>query len=373
MTKKVSSFFPEFGSDLANYKGSEVVARLGKSAIQETVCGVLLGKNIRSLTEGLTRRRIALCSAAVLDAYIGAANEIHDFEKNMISIVGKEYSAGKLSKGESMFLLWMLGLTNKGVQNILRGDIENELPEYVESTSNAISSAAKIATENCGKLSGEIKLSGKTLNLSWENLSQIFTVIGAQTLAIRGSEKSMYGKLFEKLVMGTLLTILGFKNVKTGETATPSKLFWLSQREDKRESDATAIVSDKKGMRFDIGFIGPGNPEISLDKVSRFERQMEYGKNKLKMGVIILIDRLGKNSRTEDMAKAINGHVVQMSNPTWVRDVAKILQKKCGYCHPVSSMTNAQLTAYIKKEAMKVDITPFIQLNDVDGTDSDDE
>ena len=235
MDTKVSSFFPEFGTSLANYKGSEVVSRLGKSAIQETVCGVLLGKNIRSLTEGLTRRRIALCSAAVLNAYLNAAGSIPDFENRLISLVGQEYNEGKLSKAESMFLLWMLGLTNKGVQNILRGDKNEALKEYAESTKSALESAAKKATEQCGELSGELVLGGKTLNLNWKNLTQIFTVIGAQTLAIRGSEKSMYGKLFEKLVMGTLLSILGFKNIKPGQNESPSMLFWLSQREDKRD------------------------------------------------------------------------------------------------------------------------------------------
>lgn len=368
MDTKVSSFFPEFGTSLANYKGSEVVSRLGKSAIQETVCGVLLGKNIRSLTEGLTRRRIALCSAAVLNAYLNAAGSIPDFENRLISLVGQEYNEGKLSKAESMFLLWMLGLTNKGVQNILRGDKNEALKEYAESTKSALESAAKKATEQCGELSGELVLGGKTLNLNWKNLTQIFTVIGAQTLAIRGSEKSMYGKL----VMGTLLSILGFKNIKPGQNESPSMLFWLSQREDKRESDATAIVSNENGMRFDIGFIGPGNPEISLDKVSRFERQMEYGQNKLKMGVIILIDRLGEGSRTARMAEGINGHVVQMSKPTWVRDVAQILHHECAYNHPIIAMTDAQLVSYIKRESTKVDISPFIQ-SVTDENDEDDE
>lgn len=361
MNKKISSFFPDFGASLANYKGSEVVSRLGKNAIQETVCGVLLGKNIRSLTEGLTRRRIALCSAAVLDAYSKAASSIPNFENRIISLVGQEYNGGRLSKAESMFLLWMLGLTNKGVQNILRGDKNEALKEYAVSTKSALESAAQVATEKCGELSGEIKLGGKTLKLNWQNLSQIFTVIGAQTLAIRGSEKSMYGKLFEKLVMGTLLSILGFRNILPGQEESPSMLFWLSQREDKRESDATAILSKENGMRFDIGFIGPGNPEISLDKVSRFERQMEYGQNKLNMGVIILIDRLGEGSRTAKMAEKINGHVVQMSKPTWVRDVAQILHDDCGYTHPIVKMTDAKLVAYIKRESAKVDIAPFIQ------------
>lgn len=162
MDTKVSSFFPEFGTSLANYKGSEVVSRLGKSAIQETVCGVLLGKNIRSLTEGLTRRRIALCSAAVLNAYLNAAGSIPDFENRLISLVGQEYNEGKLSKAESMFLLWMLGLTNKGVQNILRGDKNEALKEYAESTKSALESAAK-------KSNGTMRRTFRRISSRWKN------------------------------------------------------------------------------------------------------------------------------------------------------------------------------------------------------------
>ena len=36
---------------------------------------------------------------------------------------------------------------------------------------------------------------------------------------------------------------------------------------------ASALIKAGHGVRFDIGFIGRRNPEISLDEVSRFERE----------------------------------------------------------------------------------------------------
>src|SRR3990172_192510 len=107
-------------------------------------------------------------------------------------------------------------------------------------------------------------------------MKSLIKTIGAQTLAIRGSEKSAYGKLFEKLVLGSLLHILGFKHIAPPPQEY-EKVFWLSSRNEKRESDATLLYELGQGVRFDIGFIGRGNPEISLDKVTRFEREISLG------------------------------------------------------------------------------------------------
>jgi hypothetical protein len=73
------------------------------------------------------------------------------------------------------------------------------------------------------------------------------------------------------------LHILGFEYVTPPPHKT-SRVFWLSSREERRESDATLLYEAGKGVRFDIGFIGRGNPEISLDKVSRFEREISLGR-----------------------------------------------------------------------------------------------
>ena len=117
-------------------------------------------------------------------------------------------------------------------------------------------------------------MDGDLIYIDWDTILQIMTSIGAQTLAIRGSEKSTYGKLYERLILGVLLEILGFKLVNRENIKNPKKVFWLSSRDEKRESDATLLFEAGKGVRFDIGFIGRGNPEISLDKVSRFEREI---------------------------------------------------------------------------------------------------
>ena len=185
--------------------------------------------------------------------------------------------------------------------------------------------------------------------------------IGAQTLTIRGSEKSMYGKFFEKLVLGSVLSILGFHHISKNNTSNNKMVFWLSERQDKRESDATALLKAGFGIRFDIGFIGRGNPEISLDKVSRFEREMERGGISHNTITIILVDTIGDNSRITDMAQNIGGHIIQMSGTYWVYELAKTIHDSFPfYSSPILSTSQEKSIDYLKKNMKKVKLEDFI-------------
>ena len=45
---------PEIGKNLASYKGSELLDRIGEKTVKDVVSNVLCGANIRSVTETLT-------------------------------------------------------------------------------------------------------------------------------------------------------------------------------------------------------------------------------------------------------------------------------------------------------------------------------
>jgi hypothetical protein len=134
----------------------------------------------------------------------------------------------------------------------------------------------------------------------------------------------------------------------------------MSQRENKRESDATLLLKPGAGVRFDIGFIGPGNSEISLDKVSRFEREMEYGRQLHYMSTIIIIDRIGQNSRIKGLAAVIKGDIVQMSMSYWVKEIAEILRDKLGFDHEINYLSNEDSLQYIKGEMNVVSLRNFV-------------
>jgi hypothetical protein len=358
MKKNVSEFVPKLGADLSSYGGRQLLARIGEEAIREVVTSVLCGENLRSLTEGLTRRRLMLSNAAMLSTFLSASSAIPDFVRQSPTLIAEELTGGRLSKEKKLFLTWLVGLTEKGIQNILRGNDDDELKAYLSELNASLVESVKGAESVFGELSGSVSFQNQAVKLNWENVLYLFVAVGAQTLAIRGSEKSIYGKFFEKLVLGSLLTLLGFEKISPADTAKSERVFWMSQRENKRESDATLLLKRGVGIRFDIGFIGSGNSEISLDKVSRFEREMAHGRNLNYMNTVVIVDRIGAKSRIKELAKAIDGDIVQMSMSYWVKEVAGLLAKN-GFKHPILGMTNEQSLEFVRSSMKNVDLKSF--------------
>ena len=215
-----------------------------------------------------------------------------------------------------------------------------------------------------GELSGVLALdSGAKAEVNWLLMTYMLNTIGAQTLAIRGSEKSAYGKLFEKLILGSLLHILGFKLVSAGQAAEFNRVFWLAARGEKRESDATLLYEAGKGVRFDIGFIGRGNPEISLDKVSRFEREISLGRSHWYLATIIIVDRIGAGSRIEQLARQIEGTIIQMSAGYWPQQVALELNRVLDLKHELVDMEQSQIGPYLARKMTEVPLEDFIAIS----------
>jgi len=358
-TESVSKYIPELGLSLAKYSGEQLIDRVGQDIIKNVVGSILCGGNVRALTEGLTQRRISLSNAAMLIAYLNAAKNIKNFQQRLPQIVSNELQVSKLSQEQRVFLQWLVGLTGKSVQNVLRSD-HDQLEAYLTDLESSLKNAIKQSKKEFGDLQGSITIDKENYLINWPTILQLFTAIGAQTLAIRGSEKSMYGKLFEKLILGSLLTILGFEQIDPKKSTKSDKVFWLSQRESKRESDATLLLKAGTGVRFDIGFIGPGNTEISLDKVSRFEREMDFGRKLHFMSTIILVDRIGEGSRINELARRIDGNIIQMSMNYWVKEICQILKKTIGFDHKILKLSNEDSLEFINNEMQKINLNDFV-------------
>ena len=192
------------------------------------------------------------------------------------------------------------------------------------------------------------------------------TAIGSMTLTIRGSDKSIYGKLFERLVLGSVLSILDFERVNPVTNDKDSRVFWLSDSSDARESDATILVKPGQLARFDIGFIGPGNSEISKDKLTRYAREIEIGKNRHSSRTYIIVDRLPDTSKTRQVAEKVGAEIVQMSLRFWPRDLAKRLCSQFDYQHDLAEMSDAEISGYLASRLEEIPIQEFVA-----GMDSD--
>lgn len=339
------------------YSGKTIIDSLGEEMIREVVASILCGGNVRSLTEELTRKRLGVSNAILFAAFLHSQNETERFVERIPELAKVEME--RKPTEERQFLQWCIGLTQKGIQNILR-DEGGALVEYLNAYEGALKEAVAEVTKDYGEFDGVAKLSGIEAKMDWPFILSLFAAIGSQTLTIRGSEKSMYGKLFERLVLGSLLTILGFELTDTRDISSSEGVFWLSEKGNKRECDATLLYQPGLGANFDIGFIGRGNTEISLDKVSRFERQAEHAEERYAMMTIIVVDKIGSKSKIKELANNIGGHIVQMSMTHWVKDVCNILHTQWGFQHPINDLPDAELSAFIQTSMQSVSLRNFL-------------
>ena len=338
--------------NLLDASGAELVQRIGMDAVSTVVLDVLSGRNVRDSTELLTRRRLATLNAATVAMLVKGTEVRSDFVEQLPTIATRILERGRLSKSERWVAQWALGLTDKARQNVLRDDA-SLLAEYRERYISTCEGVIRESIAEFGNLGGEIHLGDDLMtNLSWKFMVYLLGAVGAQTLTVRGSEKSAYGKLFERLTLGALLSILGFRFTGPDGPRRFEREFWLSSPGQRRESDATALWQAGQGVRFDIGFIGRGNPEISLDKVSRFTREIELGRSKWYMATIIIVDRIGRGSRIKELAREMDGDIIQMSMTYWPQEVAHVLNHRMDFQHPLVDMPHAEIGNYLK-EAMK--------------------
>lgn len=350
---------------LLSASGNDFVQQIGLDVVRGVVLDVLTGRNLRDSTEVLTRRRIAALNLALVNLFLQGSSISSDFVAQLPNLATEILTRKRLTKTERWIAQWTLGLTDKAFQNVLR-DNPNALAEYRDRYVEACRGVIAEHTHEFGKLTGTLKMdSGVKAEIDWLFMTYLLNTVGAQTLAVRGSEKSAYGKLFEKLILGSLLHILGFKYVPSNHPEELNRVFWLASRDEKRESDATLLYEAGKGVRFDIGFIGRGNPEISLDKVTRFEREISMGRSRWFMATIIIVDRIGTNSRIERLAKDVNGTIVQMSAGYWPQQVVHELNKSLGFKHELLDMASSNIENYLKKKLNSVPLEKFIESKSV--------
>ncbi len=336
----LASNFPDQARDLLMVTGKNLMNTLGLPELRRIVSQLLNGVNLRLATEPLTQKRLHLLNVALIQTYsriIESGITLDEF----VQIAYKELQNPKTNRVDKIILRWMLGLTGKLADNVLRAE-EAAADQYLKDMQETLGFAATHGDKNFGSVLSTSN--AKPIDWNW-GLS-LLMAIGAQTLATRGSEKSLYGKFFEKMALGSVLSILDFKLAVT--TSLKPGNFTLSTT-SKRESDATILWHSDMGVRFDIGFIGRGNSEITLDKVTRFEREIELNGRKTNLKTFIIVDRVGKTSKTEELAEKVDGVIIQMSRPMWVKELGSHLESVLPkYKSPVRELEGSKYSNFLE-------------------------
>lgn len=354
----IYSSFDNLGKINIKSTRTDFTETTGVDGMKDIIRKVLIGGNVRDITEFITQKRLIVSYAAMLDLFVNELQDKTDNVQGYSDFVSRDLAN---ARGEEQTLdLWLLGLTKKGLDNIVRD--ETNLSNYKDSFAVSISETISCIQDKFGPLSGNIILNGKGMRLNWNAFSLLCIALGSQTLSIRGSAKSMNGKLFEKLILGSLLTIIGFKYCESPPSHINKldKLFWLSNMdENERETDATLIFNGK-AISIDIGFIGKGNPEISLDKVTRFNRYKQIAGMGHEMKTIIIVDTVAENSDLFNKANRVDGIVLQMSRNDWIIAFAKAVCDIFSFDHPLCNLQIQELDAYLRSELALVNINKFI-------------
>jgi hypothetical protein len=367
----IDSLFPEKGKLVLTANGRDFVERLGIETARQVILAALRGENIRTQTEPLTRRRVAIATGAMIYLFAKGWAEVDSFTENISALALEQMDNTSQSQKDTFWpAQWLIGLTGKSIQNVLRSNPELR-QSYILDFETAVEEAAKRCEEDFGNISmnlgyvanGELR---QNINaLGWKDLTRLSTSIGAATLTIRGSEKSTYGKLFERLIMGSVLTILGFQHVENSQSHKAEKVFWLSDSSDVRECDATIRLRPGKLARFDIGFIGRGNSEIMKDKLTRYANEIEQNGKANFSQTFIIVDKMPETTKTLEAAKKSGSEIVQMSMQFWAVELAKRLKNRLGYSAEILSIPEDNLRDYLEQKMKSIPILDFLHTTNI--------
>ncbi len=309
---KIIDFVPEWCVKYIKPTGKTVLQNYPIEKIKAVVVNSMCGGNVREFTEPITKERIGILNAGLFLTLFYASQKFSI--KKILVKSSQELIDLPRSDPRRLILQWILGLTEKQIQNVLRSDYSN-VEKYLNLAKTTIFNSSQFVEKKFGKIDINVKSINSKVTWDWNTLQALLTSIGAQTLAIRGSEKSIYGKIFQYLILGSSLNLLGFSFEKQGKG--DAMTYWFHSKNETRESDATAIIDKNSGMRFDIGFIGKGNPEITLDKLNRFDGQLDKN-SKIDLKTIIVVDQLGEKSKTKEISTQLGVRVFEMSSPDWL-------------------------------------------------------
>jgi hypothetical protein len=263
--------------------------------VRGAVLHLMCGGNYRDITERCVRERLNICHSWLLSVAHQArakfgATWAKTLLKNLLNSSDKHQVMKDLQ-------FWLVGLMKKTAENLeLKPTEPKEFLEFLD----AMFAACQNVAANARWPSGNVTIglvnekTRQTELLGLDESLWLLQIVGASTLTLRGSNKAIFGKRFERAFLRASLELLGLKLDQS---------FWLNiERDAEVGREADAEVETKRGrIRIDMGLIGVGNQEVSEDKLNR------VGRNG-----VVLVDRLGRKSSVMETAERLGVKLIQI-------------------------------------------------------------
>lgn len=342
--------------ELSSLSSENLVKKLGMKVFVSVVVDILMGGNVRDFTEILTRKRLVKSYCEILLFFHEANKAIYRERKvksscQIMYLAQKELINGNIPKRYVPIYNWLVGSTSKQIDNVLRGNFSDIFSSLLKKTHQEIADTVKYNIDFKYNHYIDFKYN-RYIDLLYFSL-----VCGSATLTIRGSEKSLHGKYFEKLILGCIFQICGFKLVEKIDYHDSRPIFVLSsQDKNTRESDATLYYNNLI-IKVDIGFIGKGNPEITNDKISRYAREIEGDGKQINSKTIVIIDTLSQQSGLYNFAKKINASIFCMSNKNWFIELTKELFNYFNMNNVIESIHYSKIKIFLEKRIKQLDVS----------------
>lgn len=265
------------------------------TAVREAMLHLITGGNYRIITERAVREKLHIYHSWLMQIVQRARKEFgREWPSRLLEKLLAERNADNSLED---LRVWLLGLTHKTAVNIgLSKKDQKEINAFLEE-----------AIRICAEVSSDVEWRKGTVTIDLRNNSTgeiqsleiletlwLLQMVGASTLTIRGSNKAIYGKRFERAFLRIVLETLGLKRDRN---------FWLNiERDAEVEREVDGEVETKRGrIQIDIGLIGVGNQEVSEDKLNR------VGNNG-----IVIVDKLGSRSNVGFAAERKGVKLIQI-------------------------------------------------------------
>lgn len=139
----IDCLLPQAAKPLLTGSGRDFAERLGADELREAVLRIMLGENVRAQTEPLSRRRLAQGSGSMIAMFAQGSATIEGFIGRLSELATKQLMDAPRNDTSCVWpAQWLIGLTGKQVQNVLRSKPE-ALARYLEDFEEAVAESAE--------------------------------------------------------------------------------------------------------------------------------------------------------------------------------------------------------------------------------------